>query len=609
MVKTTNIDKHGKKRRGKSLITGDCIFPFKYKGKLHNVCIDGKDGKWCATSLKPGKMYAESWAFCLDEEEKIPEKQKKKSSKKINFDDIQILDQVDALEEESGKVKRGTVEKKNSNRTVDIRFVEGYKFQPGTELKYIRKVIKYTGDKNEQLTEENFDLILAKITFIVDRKPYNSLTIGHSKKNNINGSWLVLNIDADNNYFKKIEDALDYYIGEREYLSKKYDIINFEGFDDDLIRDKIPELSFEPVDLSTCKYDRSMLDEEEYLKDIPQNKVIKVNSENCYNIDELVQYLISSNGNNRDPLDIIEGLTTPIWKNEEELLFLRNFPTIPEDKKEEFQKIMDEQLAILRMPPYIDIIMTDKGKEFLNRLLITGKVCTEDYTEDFTPAQTEITRTREYLQENFTEGEIKELKLISTINGLNIDGILLKDTGTHCIHGVGFRFCSLYFTIFLKIRDTMKLLGEPFELELFPGVVEVRPNAFMFCHSNVTSRRLRSSNDLYPLTVLLFDIENMSRSNTSGGTGRILKIPLTTGWKMWAPTVDDASPWGFTEEFCQSQIRVCEVNMESLKNTNKKNILMQFADRPDKQKIKGPLSPVGDCKKEKKTAKKEKKNC
>ena len=38
---------------------------------------------------------------------------------------------------------------------------------------------------------------------------------------------------------------------------------------------------------------------------------------------------------------------------------------------------------------------------YSSRLLITGKVCTEDYTQDFTPAQTEITRTREYLQENF----------------------------------------------------------------------------------------------------------------------------------------------------------------------------------------------------------------
>ena len=79
------------------------------------------------------------------------------------------------------------------------------------------------------------------------------------------------------------------YITKQKLLPTNIAVINFEGFDDDLIRDKIPELSFEPVDLSTCKYDRSMLDDEVYLKDIPQNKVVKVASKNCYDIDELVQ--------------------------------------------------------------------------------------------------------------------------------------------------------------------------------------------------------------------------------------------------------------------------------------------------------------------------------
>merc|ERR1712167_323620 len=108
MVKTTNIDKYGKKRRGKSLVTGDCNFPFRYKGEIHKVCVDGSTGKWCATSTKPN-LNTLTWAYCIDEKynadgvgnvQKKPEK--KKSSKKINFDNIQILDEVEALEKESG---------------------------------------------------------------------------------------------------------------------------------------------------------------------------------------------------------------------------------------------------------------------------------------------------------------------------------------------------------------------------------------------------------------------------------------------------------------------------------------------------------------------------
>merc|ERR1711871_1395800 len=102
MVKTTNIDKYGKKRRGKSLITGDCVFPFKYKGKIHNVCVDGKDGKWCATGVDPKKLSVKSWAFCIDNDKNDSQQEEINIiKKKANFDDIQILDEVDALEKES----------------------------------------------------------------------------------------------------------------------------------------------------------------------------------------------------------------------------------------------------------------------------------------------------------------------------------------------------------------------------------------------------------------------------------------------------------------------------------------------------------------------------
>jgi hypothetical protein len=447
-------------------------------------------------------------------------------------------------------------------------------------------------------TSDIIDLILPILTDIKAKELMEALGI----ENNFNREWLVLSPNGRKNYHDDIKSAFSDFKNQREGLIHKYPIISFEGMTDDEIEEKLPELSFVPVDIKTCDHDTSMIDYDEKLED-KSNKVIRVSNGNCYDIDEFVDYLIANNGKNVDPIKSSGGEYVTLWNSKEELLAIRNFPFVDKSKLKDFHRVLDEQLkAFVDKPSYIDIINSEKGKDFLNRLLITGKICTEDYTEDFTPSQTEITRTREYLQGNFTEQEIKELKLISTINGLNIDGVLLKDTGSHCIHGLGFRFCSLYFTIFLKIRETMELLGEPFDLQLFPGVVEVRPNAFMFCHSNVSS--FTSVNNLFPLTVLLFDTENMSRSNTSGGTGRILKIPLKTGWKMWAPTVDDASPWGFSKYFCKSQIRVCEVNIESLKEHNKENILMQFADRPDKQKIKGPLSPVGNCKKEKKTAKK-----
>ena len=41
-MNTTNIDKNGKLHSSKDIQTGPCVFPFKYKGKLVNECVDGK---------------------------------------------------------------------------------------------------------------------------------------------------------------------------------------------------------------------------------------------------------------------------------------------------------------------------------------------------------------------------------------------------------------------------------------------------------------------------------------------------------------------------------------------------------------------------------------
>tara|TARA_A100001015_G_C15028916_1_gene732016 strand:- start:772 stop:1968 length:1197 start_codon:yes stop_codon:yes gene_type:complete len=71
-VYTTNVKRNGKVNKGKSVLAGDdiaCKFPFKYKRKLVSECIEGKDGKWCATEKdKDNKMI--SWGYCKEDEGK-----------------------------------------------------------------------------------------------------------------------------------------------------------------------------------------------------------------------------------------------------------------------------------------------------------------------------------------------------------------------------------------------------------------------------------------------------------------------------------------------------------------------------------------------------------
>ena len=62
----SNIDKFGKIHKGKYVKSGKCVFPFKYKKKLLNECIDTGKGAWCATSTKKGNSV-DTWGYCVDD--------------------------------------------------------------------------------------------------------------------------------------------------------------------------------------------------------------------------------------------------------------------------------------------------------------------------------------------------------------------------------------------------------------------------------------------------------------------------------------------------------------------------------------------------------------
>ena len=63
-IKATNKDKSGKVYQNHSLVKeGECIFPFKHKGKELNECVTGSKGKWCATEVdEQGNM--KKLGFC-----------------------------------------------------------------------------------------------------------------------------------------------------------------------------------------------------------------------------------------------------------------------------------------------------------------------------------------------------------------------------------------------------------------------------------------------------------------------------------------------------------------------------------------------------------------
>ena len=65
-ILATNITKSGKASKSSKVKAGECQFPFIHKGKLQNKCLDGTNGKWCATEVNDKKQMLK-FGFCTDE--------------------------------------------------------------------------------------------------------------------------------------------------------------------------------------------------------------------------------------------------------------------------------------------------------------------------------------------------------------------------------------------------------------------------------------------------------------------------------------------------------------------------------------------------------------
>ena len=58
------VNLKGKTEKNKKIKSGPCIFPFKYKGKIYNECLDTPKGKICATERNPKNGILTKYGYC-----------------------------------------------------------------------------------------------------------------------------------------------------------------------------------------------------------------------------------------------------------------------------------------------------------------------------------------------------------------------------------------------------------------------------------------------------------------------------------------------------------------------------------------------------------------
>ena len=64
-MQATTINKSGKTEKNKKIKAGDCVFPFKYKWKTHEECIDSPKGEICATEINPKTRTLTKYGYCI----------------------------------------------------------------------------------------------------------------------------------------------------------------------------------------------------------------------------------------------------------------------------------------------------------------------------------------------------------------------------------------------------------------------------------------------------------------------------------------------------------------------------------------------------------------
>ena len=74
----TRVNNKGKTEKNKKVKEGSCIFPFRYKFKEHNECIDSPTGKKCATSVNE-KNTLVTYGYCVPFKSETPKKTIKKA--------------------------------------------------------------------------------------------------------------------------------------------------------------------------------------------------------------------------------------------------------------------------------------------------------------------------------------------------------------------------------------------------------------------------------------------------------------------------------------------------------------------------------------------------
>ena len=219
------------------------------------------------------------------------------------------------------------------------------------------------------------------------------------------------------------------------------------------------------VDINICNNKTTFLSQEE-LQQLDNKHIIILYNNNCFEINELVSYIINIQ-KNIDPYNKFQ----PIWRNNTELFNIINFPLLNTndielnhtdynhliiDKTLRFQLIetplIQQHLYNIIDTNYLDLFTT--YPILLNKLALLSIITLSDYENDFPNSIMGISNLNVELIQLLSIEERNTFYRIKHNYNTIQDIIQKSQDDANCIHGIGFILSSLYCYLYLQLLDT-----------------------------------------------------------------------------------------------------------------------------------------------------------
>jgi hypothetical protein len=226
----------------------------------------------------------------------------------------------------------------------------------------------------------------------------------------------------------------------------------------------------------------------EDIAEIDPKLIISLSNGNCYDINNLLEYLIANKDENVDPIIKAEkNKITPLWKDNKEKQNILTHPSLNKELLKKYNEMLKEKKA----EEFKFVKEIAKDISLLDKIAEVGSICLNDDTANWSENPDpntfqKSTKAIGDLIETLQKRQDKKSWLGLTLYNKNLQKILDAVKST-CIHGIGGQLLQLYLAIYYNLKFIHSI-----DIELSSFFMEIDDNTY------ITYQVVGLQNGIYP---------------------------------------------------------------------------------------------------------------